>query len=160
MLFILVIPILVILGGGSSTLYLPGRNEFLSVDKSLLNNVVNNVFYNISKVDGKYPLRNFTTKVLLEFMKKIEIDWLNKYGDPVLAFESLVEKPRTGDLYIKAGWTCVGETKGYTCKRNPGKGTDSWTGKRVWNTDEKGLKPKLVFCYTLGKVFEERLTQN
>jgi hypothetical protein len=40
-------------------------------------------------------------------------------------------------------WTCVGMTKGYTCKRIGGQGTDSWTGQRIWDT--KNLRPKLVF---------------
>jgi hypothetical protein len=41
-------------------------------------------------------------------------------------------------------WTLVGQTKGMTCKRVAGDSTDSYTGKRIWNT--KDLKPKLVFC--------------
>jgi len=57
----------------------------------------------------------------------------------------LIEKPRTGECYRRAGWTQVGETKGFTCKRVAGKGTDSWSGKRIWNTID--LKPKIVMCY-------------
>lgn len=41
------------------------------------------------------------------------------------------------------GWDLVGQTKGYTCKRGAGKGTDDWSGKRVWDTEN--LRPKLVF---------------
>ncbi len=132
--------------GGSSTRFLPGRNEFFNMDLTRLNDIINNTFYNISKVDGKYPTRNFTTKVLNEFCNQISKDWYSKYGNKVLGFETLIEKPRTGELYIKAGWTKVGETMGYTCKRVSGKGTDSWTGKRVWNTDKESLRPKLVLC--------------
>lgn len=132
--------------GGSATLYLPGRHEFLGTTKKDLNNIVNNVFYNISPV-GKYPMRNFATNILRLFIKRIIIDWENKYGDKVVGFETLIEKPRTGDLYLRGGWTVVGETKGYTCKRTSGKGTDTWTGKRVWETKE--LKPKVVLCYKI-----------
>jgi hypothetical protein len=48
----------------------------------------------------------------------------------------------------RAGWIEVGLTKGYTCKRVAGKGTDSWTGKRVWDTNT--LRPKRVFLKTVG----------
>lgn len=61
-----------------------------------------------------------------------------------MGFESLVELPRTGECYKRDGWTLVGQTIGYTCKRVAGKGTDNWSGKRVWDT--KNLRPKLVFC--------------
>jgi len=89
----------------------------------------------------------FTTMVLKEFMRQIEIDWLRKYGDAVIGFETLIEKPRTGELYRRAGWREIGETIGYTCKRVSGSGTDSWSGKRVWDTTN--LRPKLVLCYKL-----------
>ena len=130
--------------GGSATRFLPGRNEFLGIDKTQLNNIVNNIFFNVSPVNCKYPLRNFTTKIVNAFTERIAKDWQVKYGDEVLGFETLIEKPRTGELYLKAGWEVVGETIGFTCKREGGKGTDSWTGKRVWNKTE--LRPKLVLC--------------
>jgi len=132
--------------GGSATMHLKGRHEFLGTQKKDLNNIVNNIFFNVQKVNDKYPLRNFTTKVLLEFENKISNDWFLKYGDFVFGFETLVEKPRTGELYKRAGWVVVGETVGYTCKRAKGKGTDNWSGKRVWNTNKDELRPKIVLC--------------
>lgn len=72
-------------------------------------------------------------------------DWLEKYDDIVIGFESLVELPRSGELYQRDGWSLVGETKGYTCKRVGGlPRKDRWSGTRIWNTTE--LRPKLVFC--------------
>ena len=132
--------------GGSSTRFIQGRNEYLGITLKRLNNVVNNVFYNITKVDGKYPTRNFTTLVIKEFVRTIRKDWKKKYGNKVIGFETLIEKPRTGELYKRAGWVLVGETKGYQCKRLSGQSTDSWTGRRVWITDPKLLKPKYVLC--------------
>jgi len=44
---------------------------------------------------------------------------------------------------LRDGWEMVGQTKGFTCKRVAGIGTDSWGGKRVWDTEN--LRPKLVF---------------
>ncbi len=129
--------------GGSATLHLPNRNQYLNYP---LNNIVNNIFYHVEKVDNQYPERNFTVKVLKIFRERISIDWKNRYGDYVLGFESLVELPRSGNIYIRDGWLEIGVTKGYTCKRVGGEGTDSWSGKRVWNTKE--LRPKKVFIKT------------
>lgn len=128
---------------GSATKHLPGRKAFFSLETLPLNNLVNNVFFHIEKVQGTYPTRNFAQKVLSCWRNIIVSDWLGKYGDQVLGFESLVELPRTGEVYRRDGWTLVGTTKGYTCKRGPGKGSDNWSGKRVWNTTD--LRPKLVF---------------
>lgn len=134
--------------GGSSTLHLVGRDEYFGLTKenkkSHLNNIINNIFFHVEKVDGKYPVRWFTAEVLSLFRETIARDWELKYGDKVIGFETLVELPRTGDCYKKDGWNLVGQTKGYTCKRGAGKGTDSWSGKRVWDTEN--LRPKLVFC--------------
>jgi len=133
---------------GSATRFLPNRNEFFGITIDEINKIINNIFYNISPLPGrKYPMRNFTASCVKEFVKKSQIDWFRKYGDECIGFETLVEKPRTGELYRRAGWSLVGETKGYTCKRGPGKGTDSWTGKRIWNTNPRLLRPKLVLCY-------------
>lgn len=134
------------IGGGSATRFLSGRNEFLGITIKELNNVVNNIFYSIGKVGDGYPVRNFTSLVVEGFVNRIKTDWADKYGDTVKGFETLVEKPRTGELYRRAGWNQVGETKGFTCKRVAGKGTDSWGGKRVWNTDSESLRPKIILC--------------
>ncbi len=130
--------------GGSATLFLQGRNEYLNIDKTQLNCVVNNIFFNINRVNGSYPKRNFTSYVIKEFEKRIELDWFRKYYNRVIGFETLIEKPRTGECYRRAGWKLVGETIGYTCKRPGGRGTDNWPGKRIWNTTE--LRPKLIYC--------------
>ena len=126
------------IAGGSATRFLPNR-EIVGG----LNNGVNNIFYHVEKRNGEYPLRNFTAAALKLYRERIERDWLAKYGDGVTWHETLVELPRTGDCYKRDGWTLTGQTKGYTCKRTSGKGTDSWSGRRVWDT--KNLRPKLVF---------------
>lgn len=136
------------IAGGSATKFLPGRDDFFSINKDnkneKLKQIISNIFYHIEKVNGKYPVRNFVPKVLSEFCKQVSLDWEAKYGDKVIGFESLVELPRTGEIYQRDGWTLTGQTVGYTCKRPAGKGTDSWSGMRVWDT--KNLRPKLVFC--------------
>jgi hypothetical protein len=127
---------------GSATQFLPGRNDFLGSNE--LNRIVNNTFFHVEKYAGFYPLRNFTAKVLERFRDQVQYDWFHRFGDSVLGFESLVELPRTGECYRRDGWSLLGQTKGYTCKRIAGKGTDTWSGRRVWNTTD--LRPKHVFA--------------
>lgn len=129
---------------GSATRHLPGRHDFLGTDGANLNQIINNVYYHVERIDNRYPCRNFTSYVLEEWADVCASDWRDKYGDKVIGFESLIELPRTGETYRRAGWTEVGVTKGYTCKRVAGRGTDNWSGKRVWDT--KNLRPKRVFC--------------
>jgi len=138
---------------GSATRFLPGRNNYLGISIGDLNRVINNVFFNVARVNGKYPVRNFTSFIIKKFVETSSVDWASKYGDDVVGFETLIEKPRTGELYARAGWKKVGETIGYTCKRIAGNGTDSWSGKRVWDT--KNLKPKNVFCYKVLELSNE-----
>lgn len=129
---------------GSTPLHLPRSESMRAIP---LNSIANNIFYHIEKIDGMYPQRNFTSKVLEAFVSRVALDWFEKYGDRVRAFESLVELPRTGECYRRCGWVEVGMTKGQTCKRIAGRGTDKWSGKRVWDT--KNLRPKRVFALLL-----------
>jgi hypothetical protein len=131
--------------GGSATRFLPNRNEFLGT--SDLDLIVNNCFFHIEKYNGKYPCRNFGQKVLARWRQSVQEDWKRKYGDILVGFESLVEIPRTGEVYRRDGWSLIGQTKGFTCKRIAGKSSDDWTGKRVWNTTD--LRPKHVFARSI-----------
>jgi hypothetical protein len=130
--------------GGSASLHLTGRDGYLGVTKNDLRGVINNIFFSVHKINDSYPIRNFTSKVVSLWRERALQDWEQYYGDKVIGFETLVELPRTGELYRRDGWEFVGQTKGQTCKRIAGKGTDSWSGKRVW--DVINLRPKLVFC--------------
>jgi hypothetical protein len=137
--------------GGSATKFLVGRDAFFGINKinknSLLRKIVNNIFFHVEKKEGEYPQRNFVPAILKLFRQQVGKDWEAKYGDVVIGFESLIELPRIGTAYTRDDWTEVGITKGQTCKRVAGKGTDSWTGKRVWDT--KNLRPKRVFVRTV-----------
>jgi len=128
--------------GGSATRHLPNRKAFMFLNggECDLKHVVNNTFYHVK---GPYPCRNFTSKVVKHFRFSVAADWFVKYNDPVRYFETLVELPRTGDLYLRDGWCSIGLTKGFTCKRTAGQGFEKWGGKRMWDTDN--LRPKLVF---------------
>lgn len=125
--------------GGSTPKHLP-RGKFWPNCDPMLNHIVNNIFYHLT--GPPYPVRNFATRVVSAWRNRAAVDWLVKYGDVVAAFETLVELPRTGECYLRDGWQVTGTTKGYTCKRVAGGGSDSWSGRRVWDT--KNLRPKLV----------------
>lgn len=136
---------------GSATRFLKGRNEFLQITIAQLNNVINNIFFSVRPHRDKYPMRNFTSRVVDLFCERAAADWKAFYGDDVIGFETLVEKPRTGELYLRSGFSQVGETIGYTCKRVGGVGSDSYGGRRVWNTDAAQLRPKIVLCRKVAK---------
>lgn len=129
---------------GNCTLHLPGRDKFFGITPLQYNTIVNNTFFHVEKVDGRYPCREFVPKIIASWRQYVIKDWYSVYLDKVLGFETLVELPRTGECYRRDGWSNVGETKGFTCKREAGSGTDSWSGSRVWDVDN--LRPKLVFC--------------
>lgn len=135
------------IAGGSATKNLPGRLDFLGPHIGL-KNIVNNTFFHLERKDGKYPCRNFTAQIIKIWRHAVCSHWPEKYDDQVLAFETLVEVPRTGDIYKRDGWTQVGLTQGFVCKRIAesvvGKSTDSWSGKRVWTKDESRRKHVFV----------------
>lgn len=135
---------------GSATKHLPGRTEFFTVTEIPLNRMVNNTFFHLVKPPEGYPIRNFAQRIVAKWRQTVELDWFIHYGDKVFGWETLVELPRTGELYLRDGWTEVGLTKGYTCKRTKGiriagssVGSDQWGGRRVW--DKENLRPKRVF---------------
>ncbi len=138
------------IAGGSATQYLPGRPSFFANEAKPstadLNHIVNNTFFHIEPGPDGYPLRNFSQAVVKTFMARVIEDWPAQYkGDEVWAFETLVEPPRTGEVYLRSGFTQIGTTKGETCKRGPGarKEGAKGGGTRVWNRDD--LCPKNVF---------------
>ena len=130
----------------SAILYLHQRDTYFGYDFDL-NSIVNNQFFRLIRIAGKYPMRNFSSVVLREYRERVCTDWFNKYGDNVVGFETLVQPPLTGNVYIRDSWDYLGMTKGYTCKRISAldsRPTDSWSGSRIWNTTD--LVPKLIFC--------------
>lgn len=123
---------------GSATKHLPGRQIIGSLNFGL-----SNLFFHIERVSEKYPFRNFATRCICDTSQIARRDYTAKYWDGVTWLETLVELPRTGECYRRAGWKLVGQTKGLTCKRIKGKGSDSWSGQRVWC--DTNLRPKLVY---------------
>lgn len=151
--------------GGSATIHLQGRDRFFSLKTGELNRIVNNSLFHIERPWAEppfsylfaeegltisprrapYPARNITTIVLEAWRRQITEDWKEAYGDEVIGFETLVQPPRTGEVYLRDGWQKVAATKGWTCRRVGGQSkTESFGGRRVWAFDPS--KSKLVFC--------------
>ena len=61
--------------GGSATLHLVGRDSFFNLTKDnkkeKLKNIINNIFFHMEKVNGEYPVRNMSVKILELFRKQI-----------------------------------------------------------------------------------------
>ncbi len=112
---------------------LPGRSRFILAAKKRLNQIVNNGFFHIEPQEDGYPFRNFVSSVVEHWEESVLRDWPRKYEDPVAAFETLVELPRKGTCYLRAGWRKIGITKGWNCRRVAGESTDNWSGRRVWS---------------------------
>ncbi|HWB02957.1 MAG TPA: hypothetical protein VG796_08040 [Verrucomicrobiales bacterium] len=150
---------------GSATMHLVGRNDYFGVTPADLNRIINNTLFHVERPWGvppfrygvtgfgisieerrrPYPVRNITNLVLSEWRTRAARDWEETYQDSVIGFETLVQVPRTGEVYRRDGWSLVGETKGFTCRRTGGiSQSEKFDGRRIWTFDP--TKRKLVFC--------------
>jgi len=87
----------------------------------------------------KSPIKNFATRVLKIFRRRVFKDYLEVYGDVLYGLVTFVEKPRTGNIYKADNWVLLGETKGIEVRRRG----ENWLTKQYKKTGKK----KLVFAY-------------
>jgi hypothetical protein len=132
------------LGWGSAAWAVKSREAFIGWDKPTKGNnlafVVNNTRFLILPW---VSIKCLASKLLAINARKIALDWMNVYQQPVYLLETFVEKERfLGTCYKAANWICVGQTKG--------------TSKRGHDHLVHGLI-KDVFLYPLRKDFRERL---
>lgn len=82
--------------------------------------------------------KNLATKILSLCRRRIQGDWLDRFGFPLLMMETFVDPARfTGTIYRAANWKLVGKTKGY---------------RRIGNGySEQRQAGKLVFVYPLQR---------
>ena len=63
--------------------------------------------------------KNLASKVLSLCRKRVQQDWVNCFGFPLLLLETFVDPTRfKGTIYKAANWHCLGLTKGYSRIRN------------------------------------------
>lgn len=86
---------------------------------------------------------HLASHVLGLIIRRIQVDWQAKYGHPVHALETFVDRSRfKGTCYRAANWLCLGETQGRT--RNDRK-----------HSIRAAVKD--VYLYPLAKHFKEAL---
>jgi len=132
------------LGWGSAAWAVKSREAFIGWDKPTKGNnlafVVNNTRFLILPW---VSIKCLASKLLAINARKIALDWMAVYQQPVYLLETFVEKERfLGTCYKAANWICVGQTKG--------------TSKRGHDHLVHGLI-KDVFLYPLRKDFREKL---
>lgn len=82
--------------------------------------------------------KNLASKILSLCKKRIQQDWLNKFGYPLLLMETFVDPSRfVGTIYKAANWQYLGKTRGYRRNR------DGYSKNRS--------TPKLVFVQPLQR---------
>lgn len=63
--------------------------------------------------------KNLATKILSLCRRRIQSDWQDRFGFPLLLMETFVDPSRfVGTIYRAANWQLVGKTKGYQRIRN------------------------------------------
>ncbi len=76
--------------------------------------------------------KNLGSKILSLCKRRIQQDWLDRFGYPVLLTETFVDPSRfVGTIYKSANWKFIGETKGYQRTRN-GYSNTRYTPKLVF----------------------------
>ena len=67
----------------------------------------------------QHHYRNLASKILSLCKRRIQHDWVNRFGYPLLLMETFVDPSRfVGTIYHAANWKLIGETKGYQRTRN------------------------------------------
>lgn len=160
-------------GIGSAILAMGGRDKFIGWTKQQrmahITNVANNWRYTL--INNLPP--NTGSKVLGLVTRRAREDWKNRYGDELVLLETLVELPRTGKVYIAAGWKPVGNTIGTQyewknkCDVLPGDQITRGAFKIGGKVDDTKVKvitgsttSKLILVNTINKRWQKILCEN
>lgn len=66
-----------------------------------------------------HPGKNLASQVLSRCKRRIQQDWIDRFGFPLLVLETFVDPERFhGTIYRASNWTLVGSTKGYRRTRS------------------------------------------
>jgi hypothetical protein len=120
-----------------------------------LNLITNNSRFLILPADY---IKNLGSQILSLCRRRIQQDWINQFGYPLLLLEAFVDPERFHDtVYRAANWTLVGVTKGY---RRTGAGyTEQTQSKKMVfmlrlqrDTQRLLSRPFLPHQYQTGKI--------
>ena len=85
-----------------------------------------------------HHVKNLASQILSCCKRRIQQDWIERFGYPLLVLETFVDPERFhGTIYRASNWTLVGSTKGYRRTR---------TGY-----SERTQSPKLIFMLSLQR---------
>lgn len=136
-------PLSCILFGSAAWKTLP-RDTFIGWDHSMRERNVNKITNNTRFLILPWvKIPHLASHILGKISRRINKDWVSKYGHPVYLLETFVDRSRfRGTCYKAANWILTGQTKGRT--RN-----DRHTSIQVTAKD--------VYLYPLVKDFREKL---
>ena len=114
-----------IISGASCVWAVKSRDDYFGLNKEnkpvALPSIINNTVFRLEKQDP-----NLATFVLSRWLKRVAVDWEERYRVKVHGFETFVveEDYRKGALYLADNWIYLGETAGST-KTHKGLGNKS-----------------------------------
>lgn len=112
--------------------------------KAKLSRILNN---NVYRLVVSEP--NLASRVLSLIIPRLKKDYEESYGERLIGLMTFVEPPRDGKCYQASGWTYVGETKGFSCKRGGREG--KWK-KKQWS--KSGVK-KHIYVKPLHRYYNK-----
>jgi hypothetical protein len=91
-------------------------------------------------------VKNLGSQILSLCRRRIQQDWIDRFGYPLLMLETFVDPERFhGTIYRAANWTLVGTTKGYRRTRS--------------GYSEQTQSPKLIFMLCLQRNAQRLLSR-
>jgi len=67
----------------------------------------------------EHHVKNLASQILSRCQRRIQQDWIDRFGHPLLVLETFVDPGRFhGTVYRASNWTLVGSTKGYQRTRS------------------------------------------
>lgn len=131
-----------IITGSSAVWSVKARDEYFGINatnrEEIIRKIVNNSVFRLELHE-----KNLATYIISRWRKRIREDWIDKYGEDIIGFETFVEPDgvrRFGALYKADNWDYCGETKG-SAKSHPHGLNDK--SERMQTTK------KLLFCKRL-----------
>ena len=118
---------------------LEARYEFLNLkDQSKRLPIICKVCANNTRflILPNVKVPNLASRIISGVIKKLKIDWYNKYGDKLKFVETFVDPSLgfKGTCYLASSWKNVGETKGYSFHGTGYKGMKGFTKMPKCNT--------------------------
>lgn len=133
-----------LLDWGAAALHCGPRERFIGWNRTARENQIHLVVANRRFLILPWiRLRFLASRVLGATVRRLNRDWSETYGHPVLLAETSVDSARfRGTCYRASNWTYVGQTRGFT---------------RLKRGFEQNHRPKAVFLYELMRGAVQRL---